>query len=565
MAKVCVRHLPEVSPMANTITVTCPTCSYEMRASVKHLGRKGKCSKCGNLVTIRAQDDEQYSTATLYGADAEDGARGAGTGASPLLSGLIGLGVTVVLYALFYLLARSGNYLGIFMTQRSPIQHMITFVTAWGLALIVLKYLAVQRELRSTERELELIPLEIGMSITAANADKFLDHLRQLPADEQHSVLARRIRGALEHLKHRNNVSEVQSYLTTQADIEASAVDSGYTLMRVFIWVCPILGFIGTVLGIGWAVTDLAQSLPEAPAATSTPSAGKPPAQEGMSDKLLQGMRMVTDGLATAFDTTLLGLVCVVMLMFPTEALKKIEYDMLDRVQGFSNESLLRRMTEGQGGGEGSEMPEIVQKALDSAFKEHQRWLTQWQAQVAQLGNMIGADFETHFGTCQDKLTNGEAKRVEALNTSARRIEELFGHLQNATATWEKSGGPEFKSSLSAAAQLQQSLHANTAGLAQVLEHQSQLMEKYSRSDLNGVLQALADAVAKLGGGRPSPQPQPASYSSNPPEVLTQPSDGRYPLPEMDFAPLVPLPPVPPAAGNRKPSFFGRIMGRGND
>jgi biopolymer transport protein ExbB/TolQ len=556
--------------MANTITVTCPKCSYEMRASAKHIGRKGKCSNCGNLVTIRP-DDAQESAATLYGADSDEGVQTASTGANPLLAGLIGLGAAVLLYAGFYALAQSDNYLGVFMTKRSKIQHMITLVTCWGLALIVLKYLAVKRELRSTERELELIPLEIGMQITSANADKFLAHLRQLPPEEQDSVLARRIRGALEHLKHRNNVSEVQSYLATQADIEASAVDSGYTLMRVFIWVCPILGFIGTVLGISDAVTELAKSLPQTSAAVSPAPAAKPAAGDALGDKLMNGMREVTNGLATAFDTTMLGLVCVVMLMFPTEALKKIEYDMLDRVQAFSNESLLRRMAEGQGGGPGSEMPEIVQRTLDAAFKEHQRWLTQWQAQVAQLGNLIGADFESHFGACQDKLTVAEGKRVEALDTAARRVEDLFGRLQDVTATWEKSGGLEFKSSLSAAAQLQQSLQGNTSALTSVLVHQSQLMEKYSRSDLQAVLQSLADAVARLGSDR--------GRMVSPPVPLlpdkTQPSDGRFPTPafEPDFAPLEPVPTVQSPTAHaelgrpavRKPGLFGRILGRGGN
>lgn len=546
--------------MANTITVVCPTCSNEMRASVKHIGRKGKCPGCGNLVTIRA-DDEDQSTATMYGKDSDEGGKAAGTGGNALLAGLIGLGITVVLYAAFYLMARSNSYLGVFMTQRSVIQHMITFVTAWGLALIVLKYIIVKRELRATEKELELIPLEIGMQITAANADKFLQHLRQLPDDEQDSVLGRRIRGALEHLKHRNNVSEVQSFLATQADIEASAVDSGYTLLRVFIWVCPILGFIGTVLGIGWAVTDLAKSLPEPTSATAPATPPKP--GEGMGDKLLNGMRMVTDGLATAFDTTLLGLICVVFLMFPTEALKKTEYDMLDRVQAFSNESLLRRMGEGTSGA-GGEMPEIVQKALDSAFKEHQRWLTQWQAQVAQLGNMIGQDFENHFGTCQEKLTGAEAKRLEALNTSARRVEELFGQLQSVTLSWEKSGAQEFKNSLSAASQLQSSLHENTAALSGVLERQQQLMQTYSRSDLQGVLQALADAVAKLGSGPAASEPR-ASWSPPPPpplppsDLVTQQSDGRFP--PQEFAPLSQASHAdhPKKGGG---GLFGRIFGK---
>src|SRR5207248_10839997 len=155
-----------------------------------------------------------------------------------------------------------------------------TLVTCWGLAILALKYVAVQRELRYTERELELIPLEIGMQITSANVDKFLENLGELPAQEQDSFLARRIRGALEHFKHRNNVSEVQSFLATQADIEASAVDSGYTLMRVFIWVCPILGFIGTVFGISDAVTDLAKSLPK----TGGPGAD-------LSKNLLEGIQ----------------------------------------------------------------------------------------------------------------------------------------------------------------------------------------------------------------------------------------------------------------------------------
>lgn len=546
--------------MANTITVVCPTCSNEMRASVKHIGRKGKCPGCGNLVTIRA-DDEDQSTATLYGKDSDEGGKTSGTNVNPLLSGAIGFAITVLLYAVFYILARSGNYFGEFMTERSKVQHMIVFVTCWGLAMVVLKYLSVKRELRSTERELELIPLEIGMQITAANADKFLENLRQLPEEEQQSILARRLRGALEHLKHRNNVSEVQSYLATQADIDASSTDSGYTILRVFIWLCPILGFIGTVFGIGLAVQDMAKSLPDPTVVAAATAPGAKPAGDDMGKKLMDGMREVTKGLATAFDTTMLGLVCVVFLMFPTEALKKIEYDMLDRVQAFSNESLLRRMAEGTGGA-GGEMPEIVQKALDSAFKEHQRWLTQWQAQVAQLGNMIGQDFETHFGTCQEKLTGAEAKRLEALNTSARRVEELFGQLQSVTLSWEKSGSQEFKNSLAAARQLQSSLHENTAALSGVLERQQQMINTYSRSDLQGVLQALADALGKLGTGASEPR---ASWSPPPPppvspaDLVTQQSDGRFPPAE--FAPLSQVTDTskPPKGGG---GIFGRIFGK---
>jgi hypothetical protein len=36
-----------------------------------------------------------------------------------------------------------------------------------------------------------------------------------------------------------------------QAERDQAVVESSFTMLRVFIWAIPILGFIGTVLGIG--------------------------------------------------------------------------------------------------------------------------------------------------------------------------------------------------------------------------------------------------------------------------------------------------------------------------
>ena len=45
--------------------------------------------------------------------------------------------------------------------------------------------------------------------------------------------------------------------LKSQSEIDATMVDSSYVLIKVFIWAIPILGFIGTVLGISEAVSVL--------------------------------------------------------------------------------------------------------------------------------------------------------------------------------------------------------------------------------------------------------------------------------------------------------------------
>lgn len=482
--------------MADTITFPCPNCRRDIRASAQHVGRKGKCTYCGNIVTITPPPGASSQSMVALGPDPAEVAAPTGTHVNHLLAGLIGLAATVLLYSVFYALPHD-SYMYLLMTQRSFIQHTITLVTCWGLAVLALKYFAVKRELRAAERELELIPLDIGMQITSANVDKFLEHLGQLPATVRTGILARRLRGGLEHFKHRPNVSEVQSSLATQADIEASAVDSGYTVLRVFIWVCPILGFIGTVLGISFGVQKLAASLPE-PTAAVAPGQPAPPPPADTSGKLIAGIRGVTDDLATAFDTTLLGLVCVVFLMFPTEGLKKIEYGMLDRVQAFANESLLRRLAEEADPRADGDMPEVVRQALDAAFREHQRWLKQWQAQVADLGRVIGAEFENQIGGLQAKITQLAETRIGGMDEGARRMERAFADLSQSVNAWQELKSGDFAHVLHTMAQLHRSVEGNTAAMGQVLRAQAELADRHGA---NGSSVPMLDPPVPLTSG----------------------------------------------------------------
>ncbi|CAN5624529.1 hypothetical protein BH23PLA1_BH23PLA1_34120 [soil metagenome] len=416
--------------MTTTITVVCPQCKHKMRASAQHLGRQGRCPACNALVSIKAADADSL-VSLLPEASSRSGAWGRkkaiSTDVNPWLTAAIAAIVTIFLYAVFLWMVREPReyWFGQFMCQRGFVQPTITFVTCWGLSLLAFRFLAVRRQLVDSGRELELIPLDIGMQITSGNVDEFLAHLNQLPRDRQDSILLRRIRGALEHFKFRNSVPEVQNYLSTQAEIDASGVDSGYTLLRAFIWVCPILGFVGTVLGISGAIGGLKQSLDEggpparAAVATANPGAG------AFEQKIKEGMNNVTGGLATAFDTTLLGLVCVILLLFPTELLRKVEYATLDRIEVYANESLLRRMSEG-GASMDKDPAAYAREALEGAFQQHQQWLAQWQDQVARLGQNIGGKFEVAMREVLQRLSQDEALRLERMAQLASTLDQVL-------------------------------------------------------------------------------------------------------------------------------------------
>ncbi|HUG92359.1 MAG TPA: MotA/TolQ/ExbB proton channel family protein [Planctomycetaceae bacterium] len=435
--------------MAATITVVCPNCQYPLRAKVEHIGKKGKCPSCQSIVPIRPAAGEiaPATMATLQRA-AVPAAASSRTDVPPWLSGLFGAAATVALYLAVFFPVRATLFGQLFL-DRGIIPYLTTLVTCWGIAHLVMKHQAVRRERAVAELELKLIPLELGMQVNAENVDQFLDHISSLPPRDQRSILARRIRGALEHFKHRNSVPEVQEYLSSQAEIDASTVDSGYTLLRSFIWCVPILGFIGTVMGISNAVGGLIPKGSAEPAA-STPADLEPSAPRGEqaqpapADDLKQAMGTVTAGLSTAFDTTLLALSMAILLLFPTEALRKSEYGMLDRIEEFCNESLLRRMAETRGAT--ADMPGVVRDALHSAFQEHQRWLAQWQAQVAQLGQVIGGDFEQAVARLQERLSEAESGRLAQLRDSARAIEELFAQFGEATRSWRESAEQSLRS-----------------------------------------------------------------------------------------------------------------------
>jgi len=469
--------------MAATITIVCPKCSNRMKASAEHVGREGRCPQCKSLIPIQPVGE----AAGLPSLRPEDptivrrsGDSLGATEVSTWLAGLFGASLTVILYAAVFLPLRN-TVVGKLFIGDTPIPPIITLITCWGFGALLLKFIAVKRQLSYADSELDLIPLEIGMQITPANVDQFINNIAELPLAEQSSILGRRIQGALEHFKSRHSVPEVQQYLASRAEIDASQVDSGYALLRAFIWAVPILGFIGTVLGISIAVGGLDVTLES----------------EAGGGALLEGMKQVTGGLATAFDTTLIALCMAIVLLFPTESLRKTEYTMLDRIETFANEWLLRRMSDSDDDLSSGVMPEIVRKSLESAFHEHERWLVQWQAQVAQLGELIGSDFETAIGKIQERISESEKQRVQAAEGLGQLMQEFLADVQESSKQHDAAASNfhgQFQRFVEAAAALQQTLAKNVEFCGEFLE-----VAHTGDGSLSGKLEGLKQQVDQMG------------------------------------------------------------------
>jgi hypothetical protein len=184
--------------------------------------------------------------------------------------------VAVVLTVLFYAAVvepLSGSYLADLFNARGWVPYATAWLSIWAGVLLVLKARLLAHQRRALE--LDWLPDAIASRITPQNAADFRAHVRDLAASElprpafagllgagaARSLLATRLESALERFRLRASAGDVSEHLGGQAQLDAGAVESSYTMVRVFIWAIPLLGFIGTVIGISAAVAGFSDSV----------------------------------------------------------------------------------------------------------------------------------------------------------------------------------------------------------------------------------------------------------------------------------------------------------------
>ncbi len=195
---------------------------------------------------------------------------------------------------------------------QGPIPASIVLLASWCLSILFLKWrkLALQRRCL----DLPVIPAEADFVLSPATVDQVLDHMYQLVDDPRQFVLFNRISIALSNLRNIGRVSDVDEILRSQAESDEAVSEGSYVLLNGFLWAIPILGFIGTVLGLSIAIGEFGAVM----SASDSP------------DTLLTALNDVTGGLGIAFDTTLEALVAALAIQMLVTFLRKSEQEFLD-------------------------------------------------------------------------------------------------------------------------------------------------------------------------------------------------------------------------------------------
>jgi biopolymer transport protein ExbB/TolQ len=152
--------------------------------------------------------------------------------------------------------------------------------------------------------------------------------VRSLVDDTRYFMLLNRIDRALSNLHNIGGVSDVSTILKAQSENDENQVASSYAIIHAMIWAIPVLGFVGTVLGLSIAIRKFTDAL-----APTTDMA-----------QIKDHLKQVTAGLSTAFETTLVGLAFALLLHLLSDLVQQKETDFLDECNDYCHAHVVSKL-----------------------------------------------------------------------------------------------------------------------------------------------------------------------------------------------------------------------------
>jgi biopolymer transport protein ExbB/TolQ len=229
-----------------------------------------------------------------------------------------GLAVAVNFFALLYQGVIVSPLLSRYCAGH-PIEYIEMTVFFVGLAALVLRLIQIVGEFPS----LRVILLEAAPDggQPVGDCDRLLNQLSDFP-NLQNTYVVRRLRDAIDYVSRKNSADDLDEHLRHLEELEAVQVNASYSMVRIIIWAIPILGLLGTVIGITIAVANLNPATLE------------------------ESMTKVTHGLGVAFDHTATALSLTMLLMFAKSAVERIEDHLLTKVDARVSKELVGRFQE---------------------------------------------------------------------------------------------------------------------------------------------------------------------------------------------------------------------------
>ncbi len=377
------------------------------------------------------------------------------------------------------------NYIYSLLFERGVIQFLTLFSFWFTAALLFLKHVSISREIKAFELPCIQDFKKRTKSIMGADTMiNLLNLVEQGCAENRDLVLLNRLIKGLKQVKISQNQAEVANVLETVAGTDYSLMESSYSFIKFMIWLIPIFGFLGTLLGMSQAIVSFG------PVFSKLGTAGF----KGVSSDL----QTVTGGLALAFDTTLLALILSAGLNLVSNNLQKRENDFLARVENFTLEYIINRFRAVK-----SSVPSEYDNFGSPEEAERRRQHEELVESINNLGNGFSENMEKLTREIKNLQRQQQVASNDNLAQLGRLMEELEKMVGKIVAAPKDMGNLE----------LSPGSGGEQGGNAEKMDQVADAVVK-SNKTIENTLEAMKEAVEKLDRNLSGSEPQELKKSS---------------------------------------------------
>lgn len=231
------------------------------------------------------------------------------------LSLILGAASTVIFYGIVFQPSMHDTLLHRYTTEH-PVDYVIVAMFLWGISDIVLKTFAFPRESLAL-REKWLPPRNGREPVTQAH--ELLKAIQAKPLWLTESKIGQRVAQALGYVIENGSAEDYREHLNYLSSRGEDMTHARYSLVRFIIAISPVLGFLGTVVHFGTALSGIS------------------------FDEMADRLPVVVSEMGEAFNTTTVALATAMTMMFALFVCERIEHSFDGFIDRFIERELLNR------------------------------------------------------------------------------------------------------------------------------------------------------------------------------------------------------------------------------
>lgn len=209
----------------------------------------------------------------------------------------------------------------------ATLQNVMWLMFGLGIAEVTARLVAASGQMRQIRAG--LLPEDDTTMLRAEDLGRILRQSPQIQAGRTRYYLNGLIVRVILQFQAGRSVAQANDIMNSSLELHQHALGLRYSLLRYLTWFIPTLGFIGTVVGIAFALDR----------------AGSPP-DVANPGELEPWMAALTGDLSVAFNTTLVALILSAILVFLMHIAESREEGALNSAGQYCLDNLINRLYE---------------------------------------------------------------------------------------------------------------------------------------------------------------------------------------------------------------------------